>query len=204
MQATNYYREERPMEEMRDDPPFRMTFALERINEFYGVDRLNHPPNKELDTNKLPIKLLDVGTGRGIFPMICPNAWTTHVTEPDSSLWPGLAELERITVFEKLKDANKSYDVITCMQVLEHVEDPQKLLKQMWEKVKSPGMLIFTVPIHEQLKDADHKWMFNYYDVDELSRNLSNEFQIHLINKFKRKHPTINLFASVITNPEKG
>ena len=47
---------------------------------------------------------------------------------------------------EKLIYESKQYDVIICSEVLEHLHEPERLLKEIYTLLKDRGKLIITVP----------------------------------------------------------
>ncbi|MFH1777765.1 MAG: methyltransferase domain-containing protein [Candidatus Omnitrophota bacterium] len=47
---------------------------------------------------------------------------------------------------DDLEKVNEYYDVITLFQTLEHVYDPQKLCKDVYNKLHPQGICIITVP----------------------------------------------------------
>ena len=47
--------------------------------------------------------------------------------------------------FESI-DSSKKYDCIICSEVIEHVEDPKKLIKKVSKILKKDGVAIFTFP----------------------------------------------------------
>ncbi|HEC91590.1 MAG TPA: class I SAM-dependent methyltransferase [Candidatus Atribacteria bacterium] len=69
------------------------------------------------------------------------------------------------------------FDIILCLDILEHLYDPPKLLKSVNNLCNSNGLLIVSIP--------------NGYGFSELvsrvARNLEKILRIQFINKFKRK-----------------
>ena len=52
---------------------------------------------------------------------------------------------------EKLPFKNKSFDLITCFEVLEHVDNPEKIIKEMSRVLKKRGNMIIIVPTENLL-----------------------------------------------------
>ena len=84
---------------------------------------------------------------------------------------------------EKLPFSDKSFDLITCLEVLEHVENPKKVLAEIKRCLKDDGLLIILVPTESLLfrliwffwtKGKGRVWQsahlhnFNGYRVDNL------------------------------------
>lgn len=122
-------------------------------------------------------RLLDVGSGLG--DLLCAardDGWTVCGLEQNE--W-AIAESERIvpgaTRCGMLADADwpaESFDLITCLDVLEHLRDPPESLRQIFHWLRPGGALVITtvdadswsarlsgwrwVHIHR-----DHLWYFN-------------------------------------------
>lgn len=96
-------------------------------------------------------KLLDIGTNMGFFLRKARElGWETEGVEPS----PALSEIARTqfklnihTAF--LENANlpkKNYDVITLIDVFEHVTNPKELLAKCNELLKDDGIIAIKVP----------------------------------------------------------
>ena len=48
--------------------------------------------------------------------------------------------------YEKFPDADSSFDVVVCNQVLEHIKNIYTPLSEMWRVLKNDGLLILSVP----------------------------------------------------------
>lgn len=95
-------------------------------------------------------KLLDVGCGGGDTLFFAKQVgWQVSGLELDLKAVE-FARSRGLDVelggFEKLQTLPGSYDCIVCAHVLEHVYDPDLLLRLMTEKLKSGGMLVLSLP----------------------------------------------------------
>lgn len=74
-----------------------------------------------------------------------------------------------IEVVSDLKELKgKKFDIVLCCEVLEHLENPLKALKQMYSKLEDRGELILILPIDKwnppNINDANqhlYNWNFN-------------------------------------------
>jgi len=88
----------------------------------------------------------------------------------------------------KMKYSNE-FDVILCLNVLEHVYDYQKALKNMYKALKKNGRVIIAVPFNYPLHDepGDY-WRFTEHALKNLLKD--NGFKlVSLKHKGKREYP---------------
>jgi len=111
-------------------------------------------------------KLLDVGCGNGSFLMWHKTrGWDVLGIDISKSACD-LCEKKGIKVFKgELQDAkieSESFDVVTLIQVLEHLHDPIGTLKEINRVLKNDGLLIIGVPNYGcfDRKILGKKWPF--------------------------------------------
>ena len=95
-------------------------------------------------------KILDVGTGTGgklLFFKQFGEVAGVDVSEKAVEFCRkrGLTEVLPCPA-EKMIFQDKSFDIITCLDVLEHVTDPVEVLRELKRVLKDEGRLIVTVP----------------------------------------------------------
>lgn len=92
----------------------------------------------------------------------------------------------------KLPD--KKYDTILCLEVMEHVKEPSRLLKQMYDRLNPGGKILITVPIEKSLDWYTHLHTFDYVTLMLMVWAVSKDFMIYRINKFyEQEKPNIFL-----------
>jgi methionine biosynthesis protein MetW len=117
--------------------------------------------------------VLDVGCGPGSFVKFLKEHGVKRVAGIDISKsavrfannWVGnhfrVADINKGI---KLKD--NAVDTITALEVLEHIENPQKALNEMLRIAKK--RVIITVPNTTHINSKDHIWSFNHESLAEL------------------------------------
>ena len=94
---------------------------------------------KELK-NKIKLKVLDVGCGtKPYYPFFKEKSETYIGVDVDSAL-----NADVVCVSENLPFANETFDVIVCTQVLEHVNDPKRVIVEMHRVLKGGGLIILS------------------------------------------------------------
>ncbi|EOJ0286810.1 class I SAM-dependent methyltransferase [Campylobacter jejuni] len=92
-------------------------------------------------------ELLDFGSGHGQF-LIQAKPFAKSVTgiEIEEQVKP-IYEQNNITLLRKLSEATGGgYDIITAFHVIEHLQDPVGILKELSTKLKENGKIIIEVP----------------------------------------------------------
>jgi SAM-dependent methyltransferase len=98
---------------------------------------------------------LDVGCGTGAFLKELSsdwNAWGTDTSELaiEYAKRRGLTQLASGTLNE-FRPPVKAFDLITALDVIEHIEDDVTVLRQMGDQLSADGAIIITVPAHPWL-----------------------------------------------------
>lgn len=93
--------------------------------------------------------VLDVGAGGGqdirAIQDAMPSMAFLKAVEPNAAL------RKRLGAVESIEDVyDKEYDLVLCIDVLEHVPEPDALLAQIMEHVKVGGLLIEATATHDQ------------------------------------------------------
>jgi SAM-dependent methyltransferase len=120
------------------------------------LDRLELPPEA---------RLLDAGCGSGrTLDML-----TRYGTPAGTELNPVGVEAARRrghdvreAVVERLPYEDASFDLVTCLDVIEHTDDDVRSLKELRRVTRPQGRLVATVPAHP--------WLWSNHDVVNLHR----------------------------------
>jgi SAM-dependent methyltransferase len=113
-----------------------------------------------LDELRLPpaARILDAGCGSGV--MLDELARYGTAFGVDSSAWAIAAARARrhprvdLATLEQLPYRNADFDLVTCLDVLEHVPDDDRALAELWRVTAPGGHLLLTVPAYQALWSA--------------------------------------------------
>jgi 2-polyprenyl-3-methyl-5-hydroxy-6-metoxy-1,4-benzoquinol methylase len=131
-------------------------FFSEAMLIFKGLKPHHRDKNYEFEIQKIKKfkkrgKLLDIGTNMGFFLRKArEGGFEVEGVEPS----PSLSEIARenwglkihTCFLEKANLPTNSFDVITLIDVLEHVTNPQELLSSCFDLLKKDGILVIKVP----------------------------------------------------------
>lgn len=153
-------------------------------------------------------KLLDIGTNMGFFLRIArKNGFEVFGVEPSPSLANIAIEKFNLNVFNGFLNEssyeNSSFDVVTLIDVFEHITLPHQLLEDIKKKLKDDGILLIKVPNgdynyfkmklatvlgkksnHDIWDCCEHVGFYNYHTLSDLLKK--HELKI---TKFKVSTP---------------
>lgn len=135
-------------------------YEREAVNRSRNCDRVL----SQLEKYCPPGRLLDVGCATGLLvERAKARGWQAEGIEP--SKWAAqIGQSKGLTIYQGTLDSVKlkaaSFDAITCIDVIEHVNSPHTLLRQLASLLKPGGMLAIVTPnIHSRLaKVMGEKW----------------------------------------------
>lgn len=121
-----------------------------------------------------PVKVLDVGTGNGsALPTWLQQGWQVCAMEPDRGGYELARSYENVTVRQLgVGDALppewcEAFDLVLCLEVVEHLFDPYALVKTALEALRPGGHAIVSTPYHGYLKNLAlsvlDKWDFHHH-----------------------------------------
>ena len=175
----------------------------ERAEDYF--ERIVNIPDKEsenyhrsIEYCKLAVKWLetdekyhlDIGTGAGVFiytfNRVC-RGWKSHAVEATSSFADICKKKLGIPVYQGFYNAglfNRKFNLITILQVLEHIVDPLETLKRIANDLHRDGIVIIDVPSNENfgkisfdhdIFNIQHVYLFSLPTLEELCQKAGIE-----------------------------
>jgi ubiquinone/menaquinone biosynthesis C-methylase UbiE len=135
--------------------------------------------------------IVDIGCGTGEGAYIFPKAATLTGIDPSEQALCYIPQPAYTTLTqgsaEQLPYADSSFDVALLIDVLEHVKDDTRALKEAYRVLRPNGSLLITVPAYEWLwSDHDRAvWHQRRYVRSELTAQLKKAgFQVELASYY--------------------
>ena len=131
-------------------------------------------------------RVVDLGCGTGVLPMLMramrPGMKITGVDlyggGKDFTVTPTSDGVEGkpIKLFENFVEGDvcdtglpsDNYDYVISAETLEHVDDPQKMVNEMYRILKPSGRALLTTPLSNRLPSGEHVWSFELEDVRDM------------------------------------
>jgi len=124
--------------------------------------------------------ILDIGTGTGSNLLSFSKLGETHGVDIASQAIEfcrkrGIKNVTQCSA-EKMTYANKTFDVIACLDLLEHIPEPVEALLEMRRVLKDNGRIIIMVPAHKILWSQHDEALCHLrrYEKDSLLRDLKD------------------------------
>ena len=145
--SSKWWDKEGPMKMLHTMHETRMLFIKERIlNKYQELGNLKNILKKK--------KILDLGCGGGILSESLAQEGANLIAIDQSKKLINeaikRAKLKNLkinyqcTSIKNLKEKNTKFDIIICLEVIEHVDDYRSFLKYTFECLKKNGIIIFS------------------------------------------------------------
>ena len=91
--------------------------------------------------------VLDAGCGQGALATELTEAgFRVTASDIDPATYQGTAAFRKADLNEKLPFKDKSFQYLTCVEVIEHLESPWQLIREFARVLKPNGLLVLTTP----------------------------------------------------------
>lgn len=183
----------------KEYPPIKQEYSIKNYEHDRGVASLR------CDAYNLSkqVRILDVGSGSGAFVDECRSrgveAYGCEIGEYHYQESGGKYIYKK--QFEDVYFPTDHFSVVTCHDVLEHVLDPLKMLKELFRVTAQNGKCIIDFPrfYHEagkhHWKGIEHIWYFTEEQLEELAASVG-------FNVEKIEHPIESKTVFYFTKPK--
>lgn len=123
-------------------------------------------------------KILDIGCGDGVLLSLIKNATLYGIDLDKDSLGYAATKIKAKLVqapADKLPFKANFFDVVLATEIIEHLDQPEKLIQEAKRVLKPSGYLILTTPVKQPGKLTD-KLHVREFSSDELENLLKNYF----------------------------
>jgi|TARA_B110000208_G_scaffold148747_1_gene179502 2-polyprenyl-3-methyl-5-hydroxy-6-metoxy-1,4-benzoquinol methylase len=147
-----------------NERPVEFRFVFEQLSKIY------------------PKEVLDVGTGTTALPHLIRNCgFNVTATDNVKDYWPtGMFNRHYHVVNDDITNTklDRTFDFITCVSVLEHIEDADSAIKNMFNLLNPKGYIVLTCPYNE------NSYSENIYDRES---SLSGQNAPYVCQAFSRE-----------------
>jgi len=134
-----------------------------------------------LNNQKSKLKILDFGCGYGFLLKGVNDNYEKHGVEIDDKLIRILRKNKDIHIHKNLKTLKKNYfDYIVIYHVIEHLDNPKKIIFELKKLLKKDGILIIGTPNISSLASKIFKGNFRLYDYDHMIMFSENSLKIFI------------------------
>ena len=141
----------------------------------------------KISIKKKKYEILDFGAGSGTNINMLANFGFVYLYEKDKKTQKYL--IKKFKNKKKFKIINKNYlnkkkfDIIVAADVLEHIKNDKKIIKQFHKRLKNSGFLVLTVPAFNFLYSKKDITLKHYrrYSLTEIKKLIPDELKIKTV-----------------------
>lgn len=159
-----------------NERPVEYRFVFEQISNYY------------------PKKILDVGTGVTALPHLMANCGL-KVTAIDNikDYWKeGMFNRHYHVINDDIVNSKlkEKFDMITCISVLEHIENADEAVKSMFKLLNPDGYLILTFPYNDK-KGVDNTYTLPNSEVKNLPKYKTRAYCRDDLDRWQKENPSL-------------
>lgn len=131
-------------------------------------------------------KCLDVGCGIGTFVKYRKNTDGADINHINIASLEKTKKRGFLIENNKIPVPNESYNSVIMDNVLEHIQDPNDLVQEVFRVLKPNGHFLIGVPGQKGfISEVDHKIYYDLKSANELMSKFDFEYQKHMYTPFK-------------------
>ncbi|MHA2086110.1 MAG: class I SAM-dependent methyltransferase [Candidatus Thorarchaeota archaeon] len=130
-----------------------------------------------------PGYILDAACGEGAFAMwaaahpIANNVYAIDINDPGARLKEYPIKFKQVSL-EDYK-TTLTFDTIYLMEIIEHLEEPAKIVAKMYKRLKDDGRLLITTPhVGDWDWEEDHLWRWSLEEFDKMIQEIDPDAEI--------------------------
>lgn len=148
--------------------------SMQRKTNIGAFNLINNKRLKTIEKFSKKGNLLDIGCSFGTFPKTAENrGWEAYGNDVSKHLSDFAKREMKLNVFhgtlEKAKYQKKFFDAITMFDVLEHLPNPEKTLKECNRILKNNGLFVIQTPAIDSLYAKIKGGAWDYYGLQHLN-----------------------------------
>ena len=142
-----------------------VTPIKQTLNEYYDLDTRTVSEAVRTMGPRLGGSLLEVGCGAAPYRAFLEPLVRRYV----ASDYETTAHLDVVCDGARLGFRSDSFDSVLCTQVLEHVRDPERVLREIYRVLRGGGLALVTVPLNSGIHMAPNDYgRFTEFGLREL------------------------------------
>lgn len=155
-------------------------------------------------------KVLDVGGGDGYATYILskrnPKAEFRLIDLSEVVVKEAKINLRNVTnvvdvkqsAAEEIEYDDGQFDVVIMSQLLEHLKEPVRAIKECHRVLKKGGYMVVSTPIGKNLLDPKHIHFFKFYDIMDIFDEVGSDYKIYkYFKQFESNTPNIFIVVMV-------
>ncbi len=145
-------------------------FMFNYLNRKYWIKKACYKYKKDNE------KILDIGSG--ISPVSPKPRKTLFIDiSPEAiNFLNSISHKAKVGSITKIDEKAKSFNIVLCSEVLEHVKNYNAALNEMYRVLADNGFLILTIPVYMKYWDIDDEFVEHYrrFEPGEFKKELIN------------------------------
>ena len=175
-----------PFEHQIETPPYRFKWVLEKASgEGKSLDIGCNNGSLAYLLNMKGFEVIGLDVGDKLLAKCVENV-------PEGKFIKAFADQE-------IPFPSNHFQIVTALEVLEHVQNPEKMVQEMVRVLKPGGKLMATVPVGKAYDCPQHLRYFDFYKLGELFEPFVDKFKICRIYKSGTADRERKLYAIEVT-----